>query len=191
MQLFDVAHHPGEKVSAAAVGEPGGGKGFEALVEPGSQGGEQPEGDVVGDEPLLVAREPPRPAEDLHEDRSRNQGAQGRMERGERDQEPRASQNPHVGPHRPHREQDRHPLQARLLLGALADQDHQDDDCRAGGEKNDPAQRVQPKDADGDHDRDQRAQVNLRQIAGGVRLEPLHALHGGRYELARPLAAAV
>ena len=57
LQLLDVLDDAGEEVAAAVIQQAGGGEGFEAAVEPGPQVGEQPEGDVVGDQPFQVAED--------------------------------------------------------------------------------------------------------------------------------------
>ncbi len=106
LQLLDVLYDAGEEVSATVVQQTGRRQGREAGVETGPELRQQPEGNVVRDEPLGVARGGAGDAEEANEeDRDREQ-REHRHHGGGGDHVRRRGQEPHVARHGRHPQQD-------------------------------------------------------------------------------------
>jgi hypothetical protein len=87
--------------------ETGGSEGHESAVDPAPQAREQPQRHVVRDQPLEVAQDPPREAEEAHADDRHPQGGDRRMKRRLREQPRRRPHETDAGAERQHLEHDR------------------------------------------------------------------------------------
>src|SRR6202012_329795 len=67
-QRGDVMDDPSQQVSAAKRGQASRGERLESLVRARSQGRQRPEGGVMADQPLLVAKQATRQAKELNGD---------------------------------------------------------------------------------------------------------------------------
>ena len=76
------------------------------------------------------------------------------------------------------------PALAGALLGGAADQPHEDRHERQRDRHHERRLQVDGRHPRHDHERDDRREHHLRQVAGEVGLERLDALHGGRGDLA-------
>ena len=75
LQRVDVLDDAGQQVAPPEGGQPGRGQPLEPLVDPHPEVGQQPEGGVVADQPLLVAEEAAGEPEELHTDDGHGQRA--------------------------------------------------------------------------------------------------------------------
>ena len=107
LQLVDIANHARQQIATAIVGQSGRCQRLQPCKESACEVPEQSERHVVRDDPLGVAHEGARDAENAHQIDGSRQFDQKRMQRRRRDEIGGRRQQAGVGRDRQHTEEDR------------------------------------------------------------------------------------